>query len=71
MSHDLKSSDVRLSGFAAASLWHRRMVRSTALNFARVRPRVSAALVLRPVNRDALSSNVSDSGRADSSCHAA
>lgn len=38
----------RLSSFVAASLWHRRLSRAT-LSSPRVRPRVSAELILHPV----------------------
>lgn len=42
------SAATRLSSFAAASLWHRRLARAT-LASPRVRPRVSAELILHPV----------------------
>lgn len=70
MSNDSKWSGVRLSGFAAASLWHRRLVRTHALGYVRVRPRLSAELVLHSILRDGgKTSNVP--GRADDSRHAA
>jgi hypothetical protein len=49
MSNDPKWSGVRLSGFAAASLWHRRLVRTNALNYVRIRPRLAAELVMQSV----------------------
>jgi hypothetical protein len=72
MSNDPKYSGVRLSGFAAASLWHRRMIRTAALNYAKVSPRLSPELTLRPVHEA-----VSQRGfpieppRDGSRCHAA
>jgi hypothetical protein len=70
MSNDSKWSGVRLSGFAAACLWHRRLVRTNALNYVRIRPRLSAELVVNSILRDsARSSNAP--GRADDSRHAA
>lgn len=57
MSNDTSRSGVRLSGFAAASLWHRRLVRTSALNYVKIRPRLAAELVLQSVLRDTPSSS--------------
>jgi hypothetical protein len=71
MSNDPKYSGVRLSGFAAASLWHRRLVRTNALNYVKVRPRLAAELVLQSVRRDGVSAYSTPPGRADAGRHAA
>jgi len=43
----------RLSGFAVASLWHRRMARTGVQSLiTKVQPRLSAELVLHPIPRD-------------------
>jgi hypothetical protein len=71
MSNDTSNSGVRLTGFAAACLWHRRLVRAHALRYARAKPRISAELVLRPVPRDHLRAASSGAARVDASRHVA
>ncbi len=71
MNNDTPTSGVRLTGFAAASLWHRRLVRAHALNHVRAKPRISAELVLRPVPREGLRPAVRSAARADASRHVA
>ena len=66
MSNDSKWSGVRLSGFAAASLWHRRLVRTSALNYVRIRPRLAAELVLQSVLREGGESSTMPRRAADS-----
>jgi hypothetical protein len=68
---DPRSSGVRLTGFAAASLWHRRLVRTSALNYVRVQPRVAAELVMRPLRREDSRSFGFEPGRAGPGRHAA
>ncbi len=42
----------RVSGFAAASLWHGRMAKTGShFNFTKVHPRLCAELVLHPIPR--------------------
>jgi hypothetical protein len=50
---DSTSPRSRLSGYAASTLWHRRLIRTGSSSFSKVQPRVSAELVLHPVTRDA------------------
>jgi hypothetical protein len=73
MSTEIHSSGVRLTGFAAASLWHRRLVRAQALNYVRVQPRRSAELVLHPLRRatDDFSAVSTQPRRGDARRHAA
>lgn len=61
----------RLSGFAAASLWHRRLIRSRALSSTKVQPRLSAELTLHPVRRETGKPFPSEPRRAADSRHAA
>lgn len=44
-------SATRLTGFAAASLWHRRMAKTGAHFVTKVQPRLCAELVLHPLPR--------------------
>jgi len=62
----------RLSGFAAASLWHRRMTKTGTHNtFNKVRPRLSAELILHPIPRDRGVASFNDTRRAANVFHAA
>ena len=62
----------RLSSFAAASLWHRRMARTGAQAFiTKVQPRLSAELVLHPITRDRAVSSFHDARRTADVFHAA
>jgi hypothetical protein len=62
----------RLSGFAAASLWHRRMARTGAHSFVpKVQPRLCAELVLHPVPRVRGGASFHDGRKAVDAFHAA
>lgn len=62
----------RLSGFAAASLWHRRMAKTgVPINNTKVHPRLCAELVLHPIPRDRGASAFNDARRAADVFHAA
>lgn len=71
MSNPYTFSVGRLSGYAAASLWHRRLVRSRALSSVKVQPRLSAELTLHPVRRETGKPFPSDHPRTADSRHAA
>ena len=68
-----KFTATRFNSYTAASLWHRRLDRTQGSVPGKVRPRICAELVLRPVLRD----NVVDardlqySRSADDDCNAA
>jgi hypothetical protein len=62
----------RLTGFAAASLWHRRMARTGVQSFiTKVQPRLCAELVLHSIPRDRGASSLNDSRKVADVCHAA
>ncbi len=62
----------RLTGFAAASLWHRRMARAGTQNIIiKAQPRLCAELVLHPIPRDRATSAFTDVRRAVDVFHAA
>jgi hypothetical protein len=71
MSNDTPRPGVRLTGFAAACLWHRRLLRPRALNAVSARPRISTGLVLRPLPRTSLKSTARSATRTDAGRHAA
>jgi hypothetical protein len=71
MSTDTQYPGVRLTGFAAACLWHRRLVRTHALSYTRAKPRLSAELVLRSVYRDCLKPTSRGAARTDAGRHVA
>ncbi len=48
----INPSAARLTGFAAASLWHRRMAKTGGHMVAKVQPRLCAELVLHPLPRE-------------------
>jgi hypothetical protein len=68
-----KFSATHFNSYTAASLWHRRLDRTQGSVPTKVRPRICAELVLRPVSRD----NVVDARdlqypeNADDDCNAA
>lgn len=65
-------SAARLTGFAAASLWHRRMAKTGVRSaFAKVTPRLCAELVLHPITRERGMSSLGDVRRDANVCHAA
>jgi hypothetical protein len=66
-------SAARLTEFAAASLWHRRMAKTGVHTFInKVQPRLCAELVLHPITpRDRGESSSHDSRRAPHVFHAA
>ena len=64
-------SATRLSGFAAASLWHRRMAKTGAQFITKVQPRLCAELVLHPLPRERGASSFNDSRRNADVFHAA
>jgi hypothetical protein len=65
-------SAARLTGFAAASLWHRRMAKTGVRSaFAKVTPRLCAELVLHPIPRERVVSSLGDARRNADVCHAA
>ena len=62
----------RLSGFAAASLWHRRMARARVQDFVtRAHPRLCAELVLHPITRERGESSFNDARKVADVFHAA
>ncbi len=62
----------RLTGFAAASLWHRRMARTGVQSIiTKVQPRLCAELVLHPIARERGASAFNDARRAPDVFHAA
>jgi len=62
----------RLTGFAAASLWHRRMARTGVQSIiTKVHPRLCAELVLHPIARERGAPVFTDARRADDVFHAA
>jgi len=62
----------RLSGFAVASLWHRRMARTGVQSISsKVHPRLCAELVLHPIPRERGASSFSDARKVADVCHAA
>jgi hypothetical protein len=62
----------RLTGFAAASLWHRRMARTGVQSFApKVQARLCAELVLRPIPRERGASFFHDTRKVADVFHAA
>lgn len=62
----------RLTGFAAASLWHRRLARtSVQIMNTKVHPRLCAELVLHPIARERVASAFNDARRAADVFHAA
>lgn len=65
-------TSTRLSGFAAASLWHRRMAKTGVRSaLAKVTPRLCAELVLHPIPRERGVSSLGDVRRDLNVCHAA
>ena len=65
-------SAARLTGFAAASLWHRRMAKTGVRSaFAKVTPRLCAELVLHPIPCVRGTSSLGDVRRDNDVCHAA
>lgn len=64
-------SAARLTGFAAASLWHRRMAKTGAHFITKVQPRLCAELVLHPLPRERGASSFNDTRRTDNVFHAA
>jgi len=64
-------SATRLSGFAAASLWHRRMAKTGAQFITKVQPRLCAELVLHPLPRERGASSFNDPRRNADVFHAA
>lgn len=61
-----------LSGYAAASLWHRRMARTGAHAFiTKVHPRLCAELVLHPIPRERGVSSFNDTKKVADVFHAA
>jgi hypothetical protein len=62
----------RLSGFAVASLWHRRMARTGFQSVTtKVHPRLSAELVLHPIPRERGVSPFNDTRKVADVFHAA
>jgi hypothetical protein len=62
----------RLSGFAAASIWHRRMARTGVQSIiTKVHPRLCAELVLHPIPRERGVSSFNDARRVADVFHAA
>jgi hypothetical protein len=62
----------RLSGFAVASLWHRRMARTAVPSSnTKVHPRLCAELVLHPIPRERGVSPFTDSRKVADVFHAA
>jgi len=62
----------RLSGFAAASLWHRRMARTgVQAILPKVQPRLCAELILHPIARERGPSSFHDTRKVDNVFHAA
>jgi len=62
----------RLSGFAAASLWHRRMARTGVPSFIpKVHPRLCAELILHPIPRERGASSFHDTRKVADVFHAA
>lgn len=65
-------SVTRLTGFAAASLWHRRLANTGVRSaFVKVTPRLCAELVLHPISRERGVSALGDARRETDVCHAA
>jgi len=62
----------RLTGFAAASLWHRRMARTgVQAIMTKVQPRLCAELVLHPISRERGAPAFNDARRTADVFHAA
>lgn len=61
----------RLTGFAAAELWLRRLDRTATAFHARVQPRLCAELVLHPLPRERGTSSFHDTRRNTNVFHAA
>lgn len=64
-------SATRLTGFAAASLWHRRMAKTGAQFITKVQPRLCAELVLHPLRRERGASSFGDPRRTENVFNAA
>ena len=61
----------RLTGFAAAELWHRRLDRTESIFNSKVQPRLCAELVLHPLPRERGASSFQDTRRYANVFHAA
>lgn len=64
-------SATRLTGFAAASLWHRRMAKTGVQFITKVQPRLCAELILHPIPRERGVSSFNDPRRTSDVFNAA